>query len=607
MVNAFGHAAGALLFGIFVFLLARDHNGARLRGSRRAITAAILASLWNTLSLVQLALLDETSIAARILIAAGSSALSLLPAVLLQLAGDRGSTTLVGCGYLLALAAVVMHASEVFHPAPAIHRHALTLITIGFGALTLVAAAGALRSGEKDRRRRSSRLVGTMALFLFAMSFAHLGSAEALHAWPTELAIHHAGIPLALFLLLQDYRSIFVDAFIRLLATIMLAACFAAAAVAVVHVTPAGDVPVGLLLAALTAAFVLFAFLSSRLEALLSRLLFRRPDVELTIQHIRSSHPGAADPAGYLKWFGQQLGAFLGASPLPALNDELTVRLRAAQVVSPLTPAGVPACRDELESAGVEVVVPLRFAGGIRYVALGRRQGGRRYLSEDLHALTRISAQVGEDIERFREAELERLVSQAELRALQSQIHPHFLFNALNTLYGLIPRQAAGARNTVLNLADIFRYFLRAETSLVPFEEELRIVRAYLEIESMRLGPRLRTEILVEPEALSVPIPLLSVQPLVENAVKHGVSTSAEGGVVTVSGSVRDGRLHVRVRDTGPGFGSSAAAGLGVGLANVRRRLELCYGPEARITVETGDGVCVALQVPAALVKEACG
>jgi len=252
----------------------------------------------------------------------------------------------------------------------------------------------------------------------------------------------------------------------------------------------------------------------------------------------------------------------------------------------------------------VEAVVPLRLSHGeTRYVLLGRRRGGRRYLSEDLGALARLGAQVVEQVEQFRESEMRRLASQAEFRALQSQIHPHFLFNALNTLYGVIPKQAEGARRTVLNLADIFRYFLRGEKNYIPLEEELRIVRAYLEIESLRLGDKLKTEIRVDDDALQVPIPVLSIQPLVENAVKHGVAPKAEGGTVYLSATRSAAGLRVSVRDSGVGFqpsGSERAKGLGMGLENVSRRLKLCYGPEAKLEIESGpEGAVVEFVVPA--------
>ena len=203
-----------------------------------------------------------------------------------------------------------------------------------------------------------------------------------------------------------------------------------------------------------------------------------------------------------------------------------------------------------------------------------------------------------EQIELYRESEMRRLAAQAELRALQSQIHPHFLFNALNALYGIIPREAKGARETVLNLADIFRYFLETRKTYLPLEQELRIVRAYLEIERLRLGPKLRIEIDAPTGVLATPIPVLSIQPLVENAVKHGIAPKQEGGLVRIEARRTDsGAVEIRVCDTGAGFAKPGAGG--IGLENVARRLELCYGAEARLDVRSGaEGTQVIFTVP---------
>jgi two-component system sensor histidine kinase LytS len=234
-------------------------------------------------------------------------------------------------------------------------------------------------------------------------------------------------------------------------------------------------------------------------------------------------------------------------------------------------------------------------------VLLGRRLGGRRYLSEDLLALHRAASVVVEQIEQYRESEMRRLVAQAELRALQSQINPHFLFNALNALYGIIPREAKGARETVLHLADIFRYFLETRKTFLPLEEELHIVKAYLEVERLRLGDKLHTEIRVDPETLRVPIPILTVQPLVENAIKHGIAPKADGGTVSIETRLDSaGSLLVVVADTGSGFAENKSGG--IGLENVTRRLELHYGSEARLHVESdASGSRVSFSIPGAI------
>ena len=200
--------------------------------------------------------------------------------------------------------------------------------------------------------------------------------------------------------------------------------------------------------------------------------------------------------------------------------------------------------------------------------------------------------------ERLRQAEIERLVSQAELRALQSQIHPHFLFNAFNALYGIIPKEARGARETVLNLADLFRYFLRQNQTFVTISEELAIVRAYLQIEGLRLGNKLAAEIDIDPGLEGARIPLLSIEPLVENAVKHGVAPLAAGGRVRLAVGREGDGLRVEVSDTGRGF-QETVGGAGVGLENVRQRLRLCYGPDAELRIDSGaSGSTVSFRIP---------
>ncbi|MBI4892412.1 MAG: sensor histidine kinase [Acidobacteria bacterium] len=370
-----------------------------------------------------------------------------------------------------------------------------------------------------------------------------------------ELAIHHAGVPLALFVLMQEFRFLLLDAFLRFLANFLLAALFTwAAAEAALHLGLVDyrrmlNPQVALLAAGSTALLVAFAMTRSAAQNLLTRLLFRRGDADLLLRDLRK-HTIDSE-AGYLEWAAERIAHFFEAE-------------RAGDTVA----------QDR----------PLPFD-------LGRRAGGRPYLSEDLALLTRLHNTVDERLEHYREAELKRLITQAELRALESRIHPHFLFNALNVLYGSIPKSAAEARRTVLNLSDIFRYFLQSGRSTIPLESEMQIVRAYLEIESLRLGPKLHTQIDIGADAAHAPIPVLSIQPLVENAVKHGIASLPEGGTVHVSAHWQDGRLAVSVTDSGPGFSPQPRPGLHVGLDNVRQRLRLCYGDSATLDIHRSGGL----------------
>jgi LytS/YehU family sensor histidine kinase len=244
-------------------------------------------------------------------------------------------------------------------------------------------------------------------------------------------------------------------------------------------------------------------------------------------------------------------------------------------------------------------------AGASRLILLGRRQGGRRYLSEDFDALGRASAEIAESVEALRQREMNRLVSQAELRALQAQINPHFLFNALNTLYGTIPREAAAARRIVLNLSGIFRYFLQTDRTFVPLSLEMEIVRDYLEVEQLRLGDRLHVEIEEEKAALDVPIPVLSIQPLVENAIKHGLARRTEPGILRIRSELTGDNLLVRVENSASGPVANSAS-QGVGLQNVRRRLEICYGPPAQLALSIGpEWTTAELSIPLARMEAA--
>jgi two-component system, LytTR family, sensor kinase len=593
LVNTLGHAAGVLIFGIFLYLLIQDRAARRLRGSAKSMLAAALALVWNLASLLVLGFGARTGTDT-----VAFSVLSLLPAVLFDLCLAGRHRLLVRAGYGLSGVAIVLHFAELIGQDARYHRWGLNLITIGFVALTGIAAGAVWR--DANRRAAASRLIGTMSLFLLAISFVHFGGAHAQQVWSRELAFHHAAIPLALLVLLQDYRFVLLDAFLRFLANVLLAAVFVFGAaeawrLELLRGTPA-PFDQALLLTGACLLLIVFALLRARVQTLLTHLLFRRKDVEALLRTLKQV---VREERTYIESAAGQLGEFVGAQAsldAPAGMDKL--ELRRPMLVSEFSRP-----RAELEARGIEVVLPIRLPSrGTRYILLGRRSGGRRYLSEDLAAVGRATSVMVEQIELYRESEMRRLAAQAELRALQSQIHPHFLFNALNALYGIIPREAKGARETVLNLADIFRYFLETRKTHLPLEQELSIVKAYLEIERLRLGPKLRIEIDVAPETLTTPIPVLSIQPLVENAVKHGIAPRQDGGLVRIEAHpTASGALEIRVRDTGTGFAKPGAGG--IGLENVARRLELCYGAEARLDIQSNtEGTAVSFVIPAAAV-----
>ncbi len=603
LINTLGHAIGVVLFGVFLILAAGLRRSGGSRRSPLSLLAATLALTWNLASLLILSLRDLRGPMPGIAFL-GFSALSLLPAVLLHLALSGRMRPLLAGGYALSATAIGFHIAEWFAAAEELHRRGLEMITFGFGLITLLATAVLWRSRDGRRRKTVSRVLGTMSLCLFAMSFVHLAGPHERLVWSAELAFHHAGIPLALLVLLQDYRFVLLDAFLRVAANVMLAALFVGFALAVFPPVAAGaSEALRQTLLALGGCGLLIGYALARgwIQRVLGRLVFRRPEVEPSIRELRKLSQGESSEEEYQQRAIQRLAEWMDCRVLRVTSGELPPGEDLLRPV--LLPAGRPPAWAEANPEA-ELVLPLRLSSQEqRLVFFSGRSGGRRFLSEDLDLLSQLSAVIVEEAARLRRAELDRLVSQAELRALQAQINPHFLFNAFNTLYGAIPREASAARRMVLNLAEIFRYFLRNDRALIPLEEELRIVESYLEIERLRLGSRLQAELSVEPGLGQYPLPVLSLQPLVENAIKHGIAPRERGGWVKVTIQRCAGGVEVRVSDSGAGLAASRdgeTPSSGVGLANVSQRLKLCYGPAAEIKIErTGEGTAVHFCVPA--------
>jgi two-component system LytT family sensor kinase len=203
-----------------------------------------------------------------------------------------------------------------------------------------------------------------------------------------------------------------------------------------------------------------------------------------------------------------------------------------------------------------------------------------------------------------RERELRDLAVSAQLAALRAQVNPHFFFNSLNSIAQLISTDPPKAEACVERLAEIFRYMLRqTQGEFVPLAEELQVSEAYLDIERARFGDDLVVQEDIDERARSLLLPGLILQPLVENAVKHGISRKIGGGSVLIRAALEDGSLRLTVRDTGVGIRAGEAIfERGVGLRNVRDRLVRLYGPTyaPEITGAVGEGTTVSLRIPVA-------
>jgi two-component system sensor histidine kinase LytS len=179
-------------------------------------------------------------------------------------------------------------------------------------------------------------------------------------------------------------------------------------------------------------------------------------------------------------------------------------------------------------------------------------------------------------------------------------MRPHFLFNALNTIVSFCRTDPEKARALIIHLAEFFRRNLQPGGEMVSLATELEHVRSYLAIEQARHGDKLRVIYDVEEAALAHPLPALVLQPLVENAVKHGLLPTERGGTVLITAGLRGGVLEVSVGDDGMGMGHAAPKGIGLALTNTDRRLRALYGPQNGLDIESqpGCGTKVTVRVP---------
>lgn len=258
-----------------------------------------------------------------------------------------------------------------------------------------------------------------------------------------------------------------------------------------------------------------------------------------------------------------------------------------------------PKCR--LSSA---VIVPLK-----------RRKeviGTLKLYHERENSITSVNLEVARGLAHIFSTQLEiveldtlaRLKTEAELKSLQAQIHPHFIFNALNTIISLIRIEPAKARDLLLNLATFLRYSLKKEKE-IPLREELAYVEAYLSIEQARYRDKLTVNYYIEPTVdLDISVPPFTIQPLVENAVKHGLKPKIEGGEILIKILDKDDSIIISVEDNGVGISNSfqrlSEKGSGLGLYLVNERLKRFYGEESTLNIQSfpGIGTEVTFKIP---------
>jgi len=406
--------------------------------------------------------------------------------------------------------------------------------------------------------------------------------------------------------------------------------------------------PTASLVSFATALLTLFLWTFVRINPILSRLvdrwLFREPDYTAATRHIweKISHQDGAEH-DYIEEHErifQTVARFVretleleGARviPISAIEaDHLAATLNSGEVCELSFDDPVKWKLD----AGVEFLAPVRVKGKPTHLLAITPGARRRHLLESEISFVRaVAGQVSSRLEalqfeqekadrQHKEERLRRQITEAELRALRAQINPHFLFNSLNTIADLIVTAPERAERMTVQLAKVFRHVLsNSDRQMITVGEELEFLRAYLDIEAVRFGDRLSVSFDIDSAAANESVPSLILQPVVENALKHGLARKIGRGVLQISARREDGFLRLAVEDNGPGFSPNspvALAGLetnygayrsfqtrkqngnGVGLRNITERLATIYSGQAKIFFErkTGGGSRVTLLLP---------
>ena len=304
------------------------------------------------------------------------------------------------------------------------------------------------------------------------------------------------------------------------------------------------------------------------------------------------------------------------AIPLSSLGVELPPELHEGQIVELGRGTQIA---ERLAMPDVELLAPIRAGGTVAFVlAIAPGAARRTLVSHEVNYLRSVAAQLGTRLDLLRleqemvdrqnrEAVLQQQVTEAELRALRAQINPHFLFNSLNTIANLIATDPPRAEVMTLRLARVFRHVLaNSSRQMVPVREEMEFLRTYLDIEEARFGNRLHVEIDIAPEVALSPVPSLILQPVVENALRHGLAPRPGQGRLKISARAQGDLVCLAVEDNGVGLRTGSGAGTGVGLRNIMQRLTALYRDGATFSIQAAvpEGTLVTLLVPRAATAE---
>jgi signal transduction histidine kinase len=612
LLNLIGLSTGIALYAMLLGMVIR--SGGTVPAGRGAdpllVATGVLGLVWNLCALPVYELLKVGVVSPlSALTAIGFTALGLLPAVAVHsvLRVDRGpmraapARVIVACAYLVSGVAAILHAYAWATDAPLPSPLAMQLLTYSF--IILVAPLAIVTRGQQNVRRA----LWAAALSIFAVSALHLSQFhQGDPSWPVELLGHHASVPLAIAILYQDFPFAFADLFLKRALAMLVVVTLAFVSLIGLWTPATGAAAqareLGLLVTMWVATAMLYPKIREVVSWFVDTVVLRRPNFSQLLDAVRTE--------------------VLQHDEVPAVLNAVCRGLRPAFNATTVTWTELngPSFLETAEAVtATRASVQIPVAESPHYaLSVSGLMGGRRLLSDDREFLAAIARILGRRIDAIRiisersavavrEQEMAKLATEAELRALRSQINPHFLFNALTTIGFLIQTAPARALDTLLHLTKLLRGVLRSEGDMATLGRELAILFSYLDIERARFEDRLQVSIDVPESLRSLQLPPLLLQPLVENAVKHGIAPLKRGGCVTIGARLEgdsDSTLVLTVHDSGAGM---APAGVpthrerGVGLKNIERRLQVHYGAQASLAIrsEAGRGTTAEVRLPA--------
>jgi two-component system LytT family sensor kinase len=582
LVNTLGFTVGIALYGMLAAMVVRHRRVSDSGGASVLLLAtAALGLVWNAGELV-LVIRQDFGLAGSfpILTAAAYSALGFLPSVVVHSAQSEAGRNrlLTVAAYILSTAAASLHFFSAFTERAVPSPLAMQVLTVGAVALTL----GLLVFNFKQTLEKKA--IWVTALLVFAVSSLHLSAEESASSWIVELVAHQSSLPLALAILFQNYRFAFADLFLKRAISLLLLALAAfglyvgvAAPLLRFHETHDRNdaFAVSILLTLWIGTALLYPLLHRVAVWLVDRVILQRVDYQNLQAALAGEIEELESTNDVLDAVSRRIGTALTAGkidwaehvPMQAGRDELVVS----------------------SAAETSIFIPTAEAPGFG-IDVGAFAGGRRLLSEEREMLKSIAILTARRIDglrvthercerELREQEFLKLATEAQLSALRSQVNPHFLFNALTSIGYLIQTSPEKALQTLLHLTKLLRGVLNSSGEFSALGDEMRLIENYLDIERTRFEERLKVTIDVPAELEHIKIPSLILQPLVENAIKHGISQNKAEGELVIAARMQNEVLSLTVRDSGASRKLHPVSGKGgVGLRNIRERLASYYG-----------------------------